>query len=109
MFTRASRHVVYASIAAFTICALSLTVLTGWAGQLSLGQMAFAGLGAFTGAALTRGLTIDWFLYIRFEPMPFALSILLAAVFVAASPRSSDPGRCASPGSFSRSAHSRSP
>jgi ABC-type branched-subunit amino acid transport system ATPase component/ABC-type branched-subunit amino acid transport system permease subunit len=84
VFTRASQHVVYASIAAFTICALSLTVLTGWAGQLSLGQMAFAGLGAFTGAALTRGLTIDWFFYIRFEPVPFALSILLAAVFVAA-------------------------
>ena len=61
----------------------SLTVLTGWAGQLSLGQMAFAGIGAFTGAALTRGLEIDWIFYIRFEPMPFALSILLAAVFVA--------------------------
>ena len=32
----------------FAICALSLTVLTGWAGQLSLGQMAFAGIGALT-------------------------------------------------------------
>jgi ABC-type branched-subunit amino acid transport system ATPase component/ABC-type branched-subunit amino acid transport system permease subunit len=83
VFTKASQHVVYASIAAFTICALSLTVLTGWAGQLSLGQMAFAGLGAFTGAALTRGLEIDWLFYIRFEPLPFALSILLAAVLVA--------------------------
>ncbi len=83
IFTKASQHVVYAAIAAFTICALSLTVLTGWAGQLSLGQMAFAGIAAFTGAALTRGLEIDWIFYIRFEPMPFALSILLAAVFVA--------------------------
>ena len=83
IFTKASQHVVYAAIAAFTICALSLTVLTGWAGQLSLGQMAFAGIAAFTGAALTRGLEIDWIFYIRFEPMPFALSILVAAVFVA--------------------------
>ena len=40
---------VYASIAAFTICALSLTVLTGWAGQLSVGQIAFAGLGWWDG------------------------------------------------------------
>jgi ABC-type branched-subunit amino acid transport system ATPase component/ABC-type branched-subunit amino acid transport system permease subunit len=82
VFTKPSQHVVYASIAAFTICALSLTVLTGWSGQLSLGQMAFAGLGAFTGAAFTRGLEIDWFFYIRFDPMPFGLSILLGAVFV---------------------------
>ncbi|MET0907921.1 MAG: ATP-binding cassette domain-containing protein [Ilumatobacteraceae bacterium] len=82
VFTKASQHVVYGSIAAFTICALSLTVLTGWAGQLSLGQMAFAGIGAFMGAALTRGLEIDWIFYIRFEPVPFALAILIAAVFV---------------------------
>ena len=34
---------------------LSLTVLTGWAGQLSLGQMAFAGVGALLTAAFTRG------------------------------------------------------
>jgi len=83
VFTRASQHVVYASIAAFAICALSLTVLTGWSGQLSLGQMAFAGLAAFAGAAFTRGLEIDWIFYIRFEPVPFALSILLASVFAA--------------------------
>ena len=27
----------------FALAGLSLTILTGWAGQLSLGQMAFAG------------------------------------------------------------------
>ena len=53
--TQPSRLLLYATIAAFAICALSLTVLTGWAGQLSLGQMAFAGIGALTAAALTRG------------------------------------------------------
>ena len=36
----------------FAICAVSVVVLTGWGGQLSLGQMAFAGLGALTAAAL---------------------------------------------------------
>ncbi len=84
--TQPSRHVLYASILAFAVCALSLTVLTGWAGQLSLGQMAFAGIGALTAAGFTRGLEIDWILfdrrifYIRFDPMPFALSILLGAL-----------------------------
>ena len=33
-------------ILAFALCAVSVAVLTGWGGQLSLGQMAFAGLGA---------------------------------------------------------------
>src|SRR5262249_3696312 len=32
---------------------ISLVVLTGWAGQVSLGQMAFAGVGAAVGGALT--------------------------------------------------------
>ncbi|MCY4101953.1 MAG: ATP-binding cassette domain-containing protein [bacterium] len=38
-----------------TMVALSLTLLTGWAGQISLGQFAFVGLGAFCLVALTRG------------------------------------------------------
>ena len=38
-----------------TMVALSLTLLTGWAGQISLGQFAFVGLGAFSLVALTKG------------------------------------------------------
>jgi len=37
----------------FGIIALSLVVLTGWAGQVSLGQMGFVGVGAAVGGALT--------------------------------------------------------
>jgi branched-chain amino acid transport system permease protein len=37
----------------FGIVAASLVVLTGWAGQVSLGQMAFVGIGAAVGGALT--------------------------------------------------------
>ena len=37
----------------FAIILLSLGVLTGWAGQLSLGQMAFAGVGGAVGAWIT--------------------------------------------------------
>ena len=54
LITQPSRHLLYATIACFAICGLSLIVLTGWAGQLSLGQMAFAGFGALVAAALTR-------------------------------------------------------
>lgn len=42
-----------AVIVIFGIVGLSLVVLTGWAGQVSLGQMAFAGIGAAVGGALT--------------------------------------------------------
>src|SRR5829696_7499251 len=40
-------------IVLFAIVAASLVVLTGWAGQVSLGQMAFVGVGAAVGGALT--------------------------------------------------------
>ncbi len=54
-----ARHLTWAAILAFAICAVSVTVLTGWAGQLSLSQMAFAGIGALTAATLGRGLRVD--------------------------------------------------
>ncbi len=37
---------------AFAIIGLSLVVLTGWSGQISLGQFAFAAVGAFVGGRL---------------------------------------------------------
>ncbi len=40
-------------IVIFGIVAASLVVLTGWAGQVSLGQMALVGVGAFVAGALT--------------------------------------------------------
>jgi ABC-type branched-subunit amino acid transport system ATPase component/ABC-type branched-subunit amino acid transport system permease subunit len=84
--TQPSRQALYAVITAYAVCALSLTVLTGWAGQLSLGQMAFAGVGAFTAAAFTRGLAVDWsiggvqLIDIELYGVPFIVSILLGAV-----------------------------
>jgi branched-chain amino acid transport system permease protein len=41
------------TIVLFGIVAASLVVLSGWAGQVSLGHMAFVGLGAALGGALT--------------------------------------------------------
>lgn len=45
-------------IVLFGIIGLSLVVLTGWAGQVSLGQMGFVGVGAAVGGALTD--TYGW-------------------------------------------------
>ena len=65
--TSPSNQQLLATIVAYAICASSLTVLTGWAGQLSLGQMAFAGIGALLGARLV------------IEGVPFWASVAIAA------------------------------
>ena len=89
--TRPSRHLLYASILAFAICALSMTVVTGWAGQLSLSQMAFAGIGALFAAGFNRGLTFGvgigyrWELFsVTLPRVPYLVSMLLAAGVTAA-------------------------
>ena len=91
LVTRPSRHLLYASILAFAICALSMTIVTGWAGQLSLGQMAFAGIGALFAAGFNRGLTVGvgigdrWeFFSVTFPRVPYLVSMLLAAGMAAA-------------------------
>jgi ABC-type branched-subunit amino acid transport system ATPase component/ABC-type branched-subunit amino acid transport system permease subunit len=63
--TAPSRQQLYTAVLAFAICASSLTVLTGWLGQLSLGQMAFAGLAALFAARLVN------------DGVPFWVAILL--------------------------------
>jgi ABC-type branched-subunit amino acid transport system ATPase component/ABC-type branched-subunit amino acid transport system permease subunit len=54
IFTRPSTQQTFTEVIGFAICATSLTVLTGWLGQLSLGQMAIAGLGALFAARLVE-------------------------------------------------------
>jgi ABC-type branched-subunit amino acid transport system ATPase component/ABC-type branched-subunit amino acid transport system permease subunit len=55
-----STQQLFTEVLAFAICATSLTVLTGWLGQLSLGQMAFAGLGALLAARLVEAGVPFW-------------------------------------------------
>ena len=82
--TRPSRHLLYATIVCYAISAVSLTVITGWAGQLSLAQMAFAGLGALLAAALNRGLEMDvWIIDFEAPGLPYLASIAVAAVVTA--------------------------
>lgn len=53
-------YVIKASaIFAFAIIGLSLVVLTGWAGQISLGQMAIVGIGAAVSATCTSRWHVD--------------------------------------------------
>jgi len=58
---------------AFALLALSLTILTGNAGQISLGQAGAVAIGAYTSALLVRDL--HW---------PFLLSLLSAGLLAAA-------------------------
>ena len=82
---QSAHHLTYSIILAFAICAVSVTVLTGWGGQLSLGQMAFAGIGALSGAAFSRGITmnIGWRSHRLFngalQPFPFVMTLGLSA------------------------------
>jgi branched-chain amino acid transport system permease protein len=56
-----------------TILALSVVVLTGWAGQVSLGQWGFAAVGAVVGGALTSRVGV-----------PFWIAVPIAAAVTAA-------------------------
>ena len=66
--TEPSSQQLYTAVLGFAICASSLTVLTGWLGQLSLGQMAFAGLAALFAARLVT------------EGVPFWVAIVATVV-----------------------------
>jgi ABC-type branched-subunit amino acid transport system ATPase component/ABC-type branched-subunit amino acid transport system permease subunit len=66
--TRPSQQLLFSRVLIYALVTLSLTVLTGWAGQLSLGQFALAGIGAFGTAGLMR------------EGLSFGVSVLLVTV-----------------------------
>jgi branched-chain amino acid transport system permease protein len=64
-----SQELKAATVAAFAIIALSIVVLTGWAGQVSLGQMSFVAVGGVMGAVATATWHMD-----------LSLALLLAGV-----------------------------
>lgn len=54
------RHSLLASlVAVYALVALSIVILTGWAGQVSLGQMGFVGVGAAVSALATTEWGLD--------------------------------------------------
>jgi len=55
-----SQTYLYMRVLVFAMIGLSATILCGWAGQLSLGQFAFVGVGALTATALVgHGMRYD--------------------------------------------------
>jgi ABC-type branched-subunit amino acid transport system permease subunit/ABC-type branched-subunit amino acid transport system ATPase component len=83
ILTKPSQQLTFSRMLIYAIVALSLTVLTGWAGQLSLGQFAFVGLGAFLTAALVRGMTFDVFgEHLELGHVPFEASIVVVTIVV---------------------------
>ena len=70
----------WTSILLFAMVALSMTVLTGWAGQLSLGQYAFVGLGGLTLLGLTQGndIPVPFDLFDLSLDLPWGLAMIVA-------------------------------
>ena len=70
----------WTSILLFAMVVLSMTVLTGWAGQLSLGQYAFVGLGGLTVLGLTQGndIPVPFDLFDLSLDLPWALAMVVA-------------------------------
>ena len=66
----------------FTIGAMSLNLLLGYTGQLSLGHIAFFGIGAYTSALTALGFDAELLFGIRWvhEPWPAIAGLLLATV-----------------------------
>lgn len=62
----------------FMLAAMSLNLLLGYTGQLSLGHVAFFGIGAYTSALTSLGFTVSIFGYqITHEPWPPFIGVIL--------------------------------
>ncbi len=64
----------------FCMITMSVVVLTGWAGQVSLGQMSFVGFGAATGAYATQTWHLDLGLALLFAGFIGAIVALLVGL-----------------------------
>ncbi len=88
--SKPSQSYLATSIVCFGLVALSVSVVTGWSGQLSLGQMAFAGVGALGAAGLTRGVTATLYLpgqrdlVLRLQPLTLPAAVLTMTAVTAA-------------------------
>jgi branched-chain amino acid transport system permease protein len=60
VFLPDTRRSLLTLVAIYGLVGLSLVVLTGWAGQISLGQFAFVGLGAAVSGSLTSRAHLDF-------------------------------------------------
>ncbi|HVA42281.1 MAG TPA: ATP-binding cassette domain-containing protein [Acidimicrobiales bacterium] len=75
-----SQRTLIAYMAIYGIIAVSLVVLTGWSGQISLGQFAFVGLGAGTTASLFVNAHVDLFFGLAASVLIGALAAVIVGV-----------------------------
>lgn len=71
-FSRASESFLWTRVLIFAIAGCSLTILTGWAGQVSLGQFGFAAVG---GLVTVKLVGADGFLGLHHLPWGLAVTI----------------------------------
>src|SRR5437763_17184308 len=65
----------------FTIAAMSLNLLLGYNGQLSLGHVAFFGIGAYASALTSLGFDVSVFGFrIVHEPWPVLIGFVIGIV-----------------------------
>ena len=58
----------------YTVAVMGLNLVTGYAGQISIGQAAFMGVGAYAAVVVTRDLAVP---LLGFETLPFWYALLL--------------------------------
>ena len=75
-----SKLTLMAYVAIYGILAVSLVVLTGWSGQISLGQFAFAGIGAGTTASLFVNSHADLFAALFAAAVTGALAAVIIGI-----------------------------
>src|SRR5205085_8224084 len=78
IFTTGYWSTVLATGIIFALVGLSLVILTGWAGQVSLAQYAFVGVGAYTAAILQGTAHLPFWLVVPLTVLvsvPFSLLI----------------------------------
>src|SRR5262249_5742259 len=65
----------------FIIAAMSLNLLLGYTGQLSLGHVAFFGIGAYASALTTLGFDIELFgVHVVHQPWPAIVGLLVGMI-----------------------------
>lgn len=80
-----SRQFLYGRVVVIAVIAMSMVVLAGWAGQISLGQAALAGVGGLTTGALVSGrdlgvgVVTEWFV-VPVPELPFLAAVPIAAL-----------------------------
>ena len=74
------RTTLFTQIVIWSIIGVSLVVLTGWGGQISLGQFAFAGVGAAVAGGLAANHNVDFFVAITLGGLAGAAAALLVGL-----------------------------